>query len=117
MRQLIGTILLVPIKFPFPATYTNDIKILSREIHIMDIKGLCRSTCAVCRQFQSSSLFCTTMKKICEQKENNVVSLLQQGYSYNHIALRLSISKSTVRRISKSHLPGRQTLASGRPKC
>ena len=56
------------------------------------------------------------MKKISPNKITNVISLLNQGFSYNMVAARLSLSKATVHRIKKVHLPYHNHAQPGRPK-
>jgi transposase len=56
------------------------------------------------------------MKKTSTQKTRDAVSLLLQGHSYSKVAARLSISKATVHRIKKLHLPGGGRAQAGRPR-
>jgi transposase len=56
------------------------------------------------------------MKKISAEKAINAICLLQRGYSYNKVASQLSMSKATVRRIKKAHLPDLGPAPAGRPK-
>lgn len=55
------------------------------------------------------------MKKTSAQKTTDAVSLLLQGHSYSKVAARLSVSKATIYRIKKAHLPGVGGAKVGRP--
>ena len=55
------------------------------------------------------------MKKISSQRVIDAVSLLQKGFSYNFVASRLSLSKTTIHRIKKKHLPDVKNVLPGRP--
>jgi transposase len=56
------------------------------------------------------------MKKASRQKITHVISLLQQGHSYSQIAISLSLSKATICRIKKKHLPNIHCSLPGRPR-
>lgn len=56
------------------------------------------------------------MKTTSPQKINDAISLLHQGISYRNVASRLSISKSMVSKIQKTHFPGRKSPQGGRPR-
>ena len=56
------------------------------------------------------------MKKISAQKTNDAISLLHQGFSTRKVASRLGISKGTVYKIEKAHIPNRDKSKGGRPK-
>jgi transposase len=55
------------------------------------------------------------MRKKSPQVTYDAISLLRQGYSYSHVAKRLSMSTSMVHKIKKAHLPGLSGARAGHP--
>jgi transposase len=56
------------------------------------------------------------MRKICVLLKKNVISLLQQGFSYNQVKAKLLVSKATIHRIKCTNLPHLNCLNGGRPR-